>query len=105
VSADDDGRGVIVTTTIDRQQLVSDVEALKAALEALPARDAIEKAIHHCERLRIAIRSSHTEGTRFAAFTVAKIVRDLAAELPPDIPAKMQAIKAALEATGLDLQR
>ena len=95
----------MTATTIDRQQLLGEVEALQAALETQPKRDALDKAIYQCERLRVAIRSSHTEGTRFAAFTVARIVRDLSAELPPQIPARMQTIKAALEAMGLDLQK
>jgi len=92
-------------TPIDRAQLAADVEALQADLAALPRREALDKAIYHCGRLATAIRSSHNEATRFAAFTVAKIVRDLATELPPAIVSRMQAIKVALEATGLDLSK
>ena len=90
---------------IDRAQLASEVDALRADLAALPRSEAIDKAIYHSERLAIAIRSSHTEGTRFAAFTVAKIVRDLSAELPPEIVSRTQAIKSALESMGLDLTK
>jgi hypothetical protein len=53
----------------------------------------------------MAVRSSHNEGTRFAAFTVAKIVRDLGPELPPAVPALMQEIRGSLEAMGLDLSK
>jgi hypothetical protein len=96
---------VTTPTTVDRAKLASDVEALKADLAALPRQDGLDKAIYHCERLAVAIRASHNEATRFAAFTVAKIVRDRAAELPPPIVERMLAVRAALEATGLDLSK
>jgi hypothetical protein len=92
-------------TPLDRAQLAADVEALQADLGTLPRREALDKAIYQCGRLATAIRSSHNEATRFAAFTVAKIVRDLASDLPPAVVSRMQAIKTALEATGLDLSK
>jgi hypothetical protein len=94
-----------VTTTIDRQQLAADVDALRSALLALPHSDALEKAGYHCERLAQAIRSSHSEATRFAAFTVLKILRDRGAELPADLAVRARAIRAALEASGFDLSK
>ena len=93
------------STPIDRTQLASEVDSLKSDLAVLPRRDVIDKAIYHCERLAIAIRASHNEGTRFAAFTVSKIVRDHAGELPPAVVSRMQSIRTALEATGLDLSK
>lgn len=92
-------------TTIDRAQLASEVEALRSELAALPRRDALDKAIYQCERLAKAVRSSHAEGTRFAAFTVSKIVRDLADELPPAVVERTRAIRVALEGLGLDLSK
>jgi hypothetical protein len=89
----------------DRQRLASQAEALCAALAALPPTEALGKALHHAERLAIAIRASHNEATRFAAFTVLKILRDHAAELPEDVAARAQALRAGLEATGLDLSK
>ena len=93
------------STPIDRSQLASEVEALKADLASLPTTEFIEKALYHCERLALAIRSSHNEGTRFAAFTVLKIVRDHAAELPPAVAARAHAIRSVLESAGLDLSK
>ena len=52
------------------------------ALKAMPASPEVDKAIYQCDRLHLALRSSHNEGTRFAAFTVNKIVRDLADAAP-----------------------
>jgi hypothetical protein len=87
-----------------KEQLLADVDGLKGALAALPASEPIQKAIYHCERLHLAIRSSHNEGTRFAAFTVNKIIRDLGAAPPPVLDA-MARIRAALEASGLDFRK
>jgi hypothetical protein len=94
-----------MTDTTSQQDLMAEVEALSHALEQLPRNDRIERAIYHCERLRVAIGSSHNEGTRFAAFTVSKLLRDLGEQLPPEIPARMQQIRGALEARGLDLHK
>ena len=95
---------------VNRKTTTPELEELRTAQAAKkrPAADPthiLDKAIYQCDRLAIAIRSSHTEGTRFAAFTVVKIVRDLEADLPPEVVARMKAIKGALEALGLDLSK
>jgi hypothetical protein len=92
-------------TTTDKQQLLDRVDALTRTLEALPSTETIQKAIYHCQRLQLALRSSHNEGTRFAAFTVRKIIRDHAAELPAAIPDQLAPIIAVLEASGIDLHK
>ena len=71
----------------------------------MPASAAVDKAIYHCDRLHLAIRSSHNEGTRFAAFTVNKIVRDLADAAPAAIVEGMAHVRAGLEAMGVELQK
>ena len=92
-----------MTTTTD--QLLVSVEALTEALKGLPPGEAIDKAIYHCERLHLAIRSSHNEATRFAAFSVNKIVRDLGPEAPAPVVEAMSRIRAALEAAGVDFTK
>lgn len=94
-----------MTETTTQQALIGDVEALKRELEQVPRTDAIEKALYHAERLRVALSTSHTEGTRFAAFTVNRLIRGLEGDLPAAIPARMQQIRAALEARGLDFNK
>jgi hypothetical protein len=88
-----------------KQRLLTDVETLTAGLKALPASAAVEKAIYHCDRLQLAIRTSHNEGTRFAAFTVNKIVRDLGDEAPPAVVDTMARVRSGLEAWGLELHK
>jgi hypothetical protein len=92
-------------TTTDKQQLVDRVDALTRTLEALPQGEVIQKAIYHCHRLQLALKSSHSEGTRFAAFTVRKIIRDHAAELPATVSGQLEPIITALEASGIDLHK
>jgi hypothetical protein len=88
-----------------KEQLLADVESLSAALKALPQSATVEKAIYHADRLHLAIRTSHNEGTRFAAFTVNKIVRDLGTEAPPVVVDTMARVRAGLEAVGLELHK
>jgi hypothetical protein len=88
-----------------REQLLADVESLIVALKALPSSAAVERAIYHGERLQLAIRTSHNEGTRFAAFTVNKIVGDLGAEAPTVVVETMARVRAGLEARGLELRK
>jgi hypothetical protein len=92
-------------TTTDKQQIIERVDALARTLEALPPSDTLQKAIYHCHRLQLALKSSHSEGTRFAAFTVRKIIRDHAAELPATVPDQLAPIIAAIEASGIDLHK
>jgi hypothetical protein len=92
-------------SSLPKDTLLADVEALRAALAAAPVTDARQKALYQCERLAAAIQSSHSEAMRFAAFTVNKAVRDHGAEWPPEVTSRMQAIRETLEAAGLDLSK
>ena len=88
-----------------KEQLLADVESLVGALKAMPASPEVDKAIYQCDRLHLALRSSHNEGTRFAAFTVNKIVRDLADAAPTAVVEGMAQVRAGLEAIGVELQK
>ena len=55
-----------MVTALDKSQLLGRVDALKQALTLLPPTETLQKAVYHCERLHIAVRTSHQEGTRFA---------------------------------------
>ena len=74
-------------------------ERMVALLQALPADDRRAKALYHLERLQLAVKASHQEGVRFAAFTVNKTVHD-AAEWAPQIGAAMAALRSELHALG-----
>jgi hypothetical protein len=91
--------------SLPKDTLLADVEALRASLGSAPVTDAQQKALYHCERLAVAIQSSHNEAMRFAAFTVSKAVRDHGAEWPAEVTTRMQKIRVALEDAGFDLQK
>ena len=88
-----------------KNQLLGDVESLSSALKAAPPSPEIEKAIYQCDRLHVAVRSSHNEGTRFAAFTLNKIVRDLGDAAPAPVVENMARVRAGLDAMGVELQK
>jgi hypothetical protein len=71
----------------------------------LPRSAAIDKAVYQSERLHLAVRSSHNEGTRFAAFTLSKIVRDLGDGVPAAIGEQLTRVRTGLEALGVDLHK
>jgi hypothetical protein len=91
--------------TSSKDQLLGDLETLTAALKAAPPSPEMEKAIYQSERLHLAVRSSHNEGTRFAAFTVNKIVRDLGNAAPGPVVESMARVRAGLDAMGVELQK
>jgi hypothetical protein len=91
--------------TSSKDQLLGDLETLTAALKAAPPSPEMDKAIYQCERLHLAVRSSHNEGTRFAAFTLNKILRDLGAAAPPSVVESMARVRAGLDAMGVELQK
>jgi hypothetical protein len=97
----------IMTAAADtaKNQLLGDVESLSSALKAAPPSPEIEKAIYQCDRLHVAVRSSHNEGTRFAAFTLNKIVRDLGDVAPAPVVENMARVRAGLDAMGVELQK
>jgi hypothetical protein len=91
--------------TSSKDQLLGELETLTAALKAAPPSPEMEKAIYQSERLHLAVRSSHNEGTRFAAFTVNKIVRDLGDAAPGPVVESMARVRAGLDAMGVELQK
>jgi len=84
-----------VQSSIDRA-----ADALDALLRARPADERQARALYHLDRLRRAVRASHQEAVRFAAFTLHKTVRDASATWGPDLTAAMEQLKAALNAQG-----
>ena len=91
--------------TSSKDQLLGDLETLTAALKAALPSPEIDKAVYQSERLHVAVRSSHNEGTRFAAFTVNQIIRDLGDAAPAPVVDSMARVRAGLDAMGVELQK
>jgi hypothetical protein len=94
----------MMDTAIGKERLIDLVERLKTELQALPRNEPIERALYHCDRLQLAIRSSHSEGIRFAAFTLNRLLRDHRADLTPDAAGHLDVLRAELKAAGVDVE-
>lgn len=90
-------------TDAGKQQLIETVDRLRHELQALPSSDDIAQAIYQCERLRLAIGSSHSEGTRFAGYTVARLLRNRQGELTPAAAAHLQQLRDGLRDAGFEI--
>lgn len=54
--------------------LLDALDRFETALRAHVQSSAITDALYQCERLRLALRNSHAEGIRFAAFTIGRLL-------------------------------
>lgn len=89
-----------VTTRTPREQAAIDAAALVAVLRSQPATPLTTQLIDLGEHLERAVIAFHMEAIRFRAFTMSRIIKQHQDELPPDLPARMDAILHDLEAAG-----
>jgi hypothetical protein len=61
-------------TDTQNAQLLELLGAVEAALESLDGQDGVSDALYQCGRLRHALGQAHSEGARFAAFTLGRLV-------------------------------
>ena len=86
---------------LGRDAVLKQLETLGEVLTQEPPTDFTAKVHHHCERLDQAIRLSHAEGIRFAAFTLMRMSEKAGPELRSDTRAALQQLKSAIEASAL----
>ncbi len=86
--------------TAEKDSLLSRVAAVREALDAAPSGDAVDRARYQTERLVAAIRSSHGEGIRFAAYTINHLLTTRSKEFPSSIAPVFAELKHALESSG-----
>ena len=92
-------RGVTTTLT-PREKAAQDAGALVAALRAVPQTPVVGQLVELGEHLERAVRAFHMEAIRFRAFTMSRLIKQHHAELPEDVPARMDTILHDLEAAG-----
>lgn len=90
----------MTTTTTPRENAARDAAALVATLRTAPASPVITQLIELGEHLERAVLAFHMEAIRFRAFTMSRLIKQHAAELPADVPTRMEAILHDLEAAG-----
>lgn len=86
--------------TLDKTAVFGRVDALKTALKAEPANASVDQALHQCDRLRQAVEMSHTEGLRFAAFTLTRLMQQPGTTFSDSTQTAARSLKEALEAAG-----
>ena len=88
---------------LDLKAASPQLAALESLLGGLPDSDTLARARSHCERLGRALASAHSEGARFAAFTLGHIVNDPAQGFPDAVRRSYEDLKSVLEGQGLRL--
>lgn len=88
------------TTPSPREQAAQDAGALVAYLRAATQTPLTAELVDLGEHLERAVTAFHMEAIRFRAFTMSRLIKQHQAELPADVPARMDAILHHLEAAG-----
>jgi hypothetical protein len=73
---------------------------VRSALEQEPTSATGTSALEQCERLEMALTQFHTEGLRFAAFTLLRTVSHAGPALGEAVHSATQRLKIALESAG-----
>jgi hypothetical protein len=90
-----------VTTSLSpREKAAQDAAALVAHLRTLPQTTVVPELVDLGEHLERAVRAFHMEAIRFRSFTMSRLIKQNRAELPADIPVRMDGILQDLEAAG-----
>lgn len=74
--------------------------AVRSALEQEPASTGVAAALEQCGRLDVALTQFHTEGLRFAAFTLLRTIDRAGPALGEAVHAATLQLKTALESAG-----
>ena len=83
-----------------RELAAAEVARLVGVLSAAPQTGMVPELVELGGHLERAVRAFHMEAIRFRAYTMRRLIRQHAAELPAEAPALMESITAALETAG-----
>ena len=77
-----------MTSQTPREKAAQDAAALVAALRAVPQSPITTQLVELGEHLERAVRAFHMEAIRFRAFTMSRLIKQHAGELPDDVVGK-----------------
>lgn len=83
-----------------RELAAAEVARLVVVLSAAPQTGMVPELVELGGHLERAVRAFHMEAIRFRAYTMRRLIKQHAAELPAEAPALMESITAALETAG-----
>lgn len=87
-------------TPSPRELAAAEVARLVVVLSAAPQHGMVPELVELGGHLERAVRAFHMEAIRFRAYTMRRLIKQHAAELPAEAPALMESITAALEMAG-----
>ena len=90
----------MTTTPSPREKAAQDAASLVAYLRTVPSSPVATQLVELGEHLERAVKAFHMEAIRFRAFTMSRLIKQHAGDLPADVPARMEAILHDLEAAG-----
>lgn len=90
----------MTTSPTPREQAALHAATLVAYLRTLPGSPVVTQLIDLGEHLERAVLAFHMEAIRFRAYTMSRLIKQHATELPEDVPGRMDAILHDLEAAG-----
>jgi hypothetical protein len=88
---------------VDKESFLAKLGEIEATFDGLPPSDALDRARYQCERLRHAVRHAHSEGVRFAAFTLGRLLEDRSHGFPDSARTAYEALRTAFEEAGYKL--
>jgi hypothetical protein len=83
----------------NKASVLAELEKLRAALKSGPPGPLMSQALEQCDRLQLAISQFHSEGLRFAAFTLLHLM-EREATLGEPVQQATRDLKSALELAG-----
>lgn len=89
-----------MTDPTPRERAAQLVDDLVAELSAAPQEGVVPELVDLGGHLARAIRAFHMEAIRFRAYTMSRLVKQHATELPKDVHSRMEQIRGALEDAG-----
>lgn len=90
----------MTTPLTPRESAARDAAALVEILRAAPPTPVTAQLIELGEHLERAVIAFHMEAIRFRAYTMSRVIKQHAGQLPADIPGRMDGILHHLEAAG-----
>jgi hypothetical protein len=83
-----------------RELAAAEVVRLVGVLQSAPQDGVVPELVELGGHLERAVRAFHMEAIRFRAYTMRRLIKQHATELPAEAPARMESITAALETAG-----
>jgi hypothetical protein len=90
----------MTATPTPRDAAAREVTRLVTLLSEQPPLGVIPQLVELGGHLERAIRAFHMEAIRFRAYTMSRLIKQHAAELPAEVPALMEGVTTALEDAG-----